>query len=99
MAVALQPGRFPSPSGDRPIVPLEGLLVLLVVAWVVNLASGRAIREPVPGRIQRAVKTGVFSLVWLDVGLVAAVRGPLPALAVAVLWVPAFFLGRWLYST
>jgi len=99
MAVALQPGRFPSPSGDRPIVPLEGLLVLLVVAWVVDLTSGRAIREPIPARIQGAVKTGVFSLVWLDVGLVAAVRGPLPALAVALLWIPAFFLGRWLYST
>ncbi len=99
MAVALQPGRFPSPSGDRPIVPLEGLLVLLVVAWVVALATGRAIREPIPARIQGAVKTGVFSLVWLDVGLVAAVRGPLPALGVALLWLPAYFLGRWLYST
>ena len=99
MAVALQPRRFTSPLGDRPIVPLEGLLVLLVVAWVVNLATGRAIREPIPARMQGAVKTGVFSLVWLDVGLVAAVRGPLPALAVALLWVPAFFLGRWLYST
>jgi 4-hydroxybenzoate polyprenyltransferase len=99
MAVALQPRRFASPLGDRPIVPLEGLLVLLVVAWVVNLATGRAIREPIPARMQGAVKTGVFSLVWLDVGLVAAVRGPLPALAVALLWVPAFFLGRWLYST
>jgi 4-hydroxybenzoate polyprenyltransferase len=99
MAVALQPRRFTSPLGDRPIVPLEGLLVLLVVAWVVNLATGRAIREPIPARMQSAVKTGVFSLVWLDVGLVAAVRGPLPALAVALLWVPAFFLGRWLYST
>ena len=52
-----------------------------------------------PGPDPGAVKTGVFSLVWLDVGLVAAVRGPLPALAVALLWVPAFFLGRWLYST
>ncbi len=99
MAVALQPGRFPSPSGDRPIVPPEGLLVLLVVAWVVNLATGRAIREPIPIRIQSAVKTGVFALVWLDVGLVAAVRGPMPALAVALLWIPAFFLGHWLYST
>ncbi len=99
MAVAMQPGRFPSPSGDRPIVPLEGLLVLLVVAWVVVNATGRAIRDPDPARIQGAVKTGVFSLVWLDVGLVAAVRGPLPALMVALLWIPAYVLGRWLYST
>src|SRR5918998_1027641 len=75
------------------------ILGLMAVSWVVNLATGRAIREPIPSRMQSAVKTGVFSLVWLDVGLVAAVRGPLPALAVALLWVPAFFLGRWLYST
>ena len=26
--------------------------------------------------IQKTVKTGIFSLVWIDVGLVAAVRGP-----------------------
>jgi 4-hydroxybenzoate polyprenyltransferase len=49
--------------------------------------------------IQRAVKTGVLSLVWLDVALVACVRGPIEALAVASLWLPAFLLGRWLYST
>ena len=33
------------------------------------------------------------------IGMVAAVRGPLPALAVAAFWLPAFILGRWLYST
>jgi 4-hydroxybenzoate polyprenyltransferase len=99
LAAALRPRGFPAPAADRPIVPLEGLLVLLLVAWVVNLAAARAIREPVPARLQRAVKTGVLSLVWLDAGVVAAVRGPAPALAVAALWVPAFLLARWLYTT
>lgn len=99
-AVAMQAGRFPMIDGVRPpIVPLEGLLVLLVVAWIVNAATGRALRSPTPSYRQQAVKTGVLALVWLDVGLVAAVRGPAHALAVAALWVPAFLLGKWLYST
>jgi 4-hydroxybenzoate polyprenyltransferase len=95
---AFQARGFPASSG-RPIVPLEGLLVLLIVAGIVNAATGAAVREPVPGRLQAAVKTGVLALVWLNVGIVAAVRGPLVMLAVAVLWVPAFVLGKWLYST
>ncbi|MBV8077945.1 MAG: UbiA family prenyltransferase [Planctomycetaceae bacterium] len=100
LAVALQPRRFPMMSPDRPpILPLEGLLVILLAAWTVNAAGARAVREPTPARFQRAVKTGVLSLVWLNVGLVAAVRGPAPALVVAALWVPAFVLGRWLNST
>ncbi len=99
LAVATQAGRFPGTSGDRPILPPEGLLVLAIVGLIVNRADGLAIVDPRPEAIQRAVKTGVLSLVWLDVGLVAAVRGPGPAMAVASLWVPAFLLGKWLYST
>ncbi|MEO6810760.1 MAG: UbiA family prenyltransferase [Isosphaeraceae bacterium] len=91
--------RFPNPGDNPEIVPLVGLTVLLVTALIVNLAVSRAVRDPVPGRIQKAVKTSVFSLIWLNVGIVAAVRGPLPALAIAALWIPAFVSGRWLYST
>jgi 4-hydroxybenzoate polyprenyltransferase len=99
LVASLQPRRFPTPRTDAPIVAPEGLLVLLIVALVVTLAAARAIRQPIPALVQRAVKTGVFSLVWLNVGVVLAVRGVLPALAVAILWIPAFLLGRWLYST
>jgi 4-hydroxybenzoate polyprenyltransferase len=81
-------------AGDR-----AGLLVLLVVLLLVDLAGAAALRTPDPARVQRAVKTGVLSLVWLNVGVVMTVRGPSAALAVAVLWIPAFLLGRWLYST
>jgi len=73
--------------------------VLILVALVVNLAATRAIYQPVPALIQKTVKTGILALVWIDVGLVAAVRGPQVALAVAAFWVPAYVLGRWLYST
>ena len=91
--------RFPDPSPDRPLIPLEGLLVLGLIAMVVNQAAAAAIRQPTPRSIQKTVKTGILSLVWLNVGLVAAVRGLEPAAIVAALWVPAYLLGRWLYST
>lgn len=88
-----------SAAGSRRDADPIGLFVLAAVGAIVIRAGGRALQDPVPATIQRAVKTGVLALVWLDVGLVAAARGPLPALAVAACWVPAFALGRWLYST
>ena len=79
--------------------PILGLVVWLVLIQVVGRATYRAVRRPVPDQIQRAVKTGVLALVWLDVAVVVTVREPTLGLAVAGLWVPAFFLGRWLYTT
>ncbi len=101
IAAMIRPDRFPSMGSNGSILPSggDGLIVLLAVGSIVNLAGLRAYREPVPRTFQKAVKTGVLSLVWLDVAAVAAVRGPLAALIVAALWVPAFLLGKWLYST
>lgn len=76
-----------------------GEVLLIAVAIIVNRAGLDAYRRPIPQTFQRAVKTGVLSLVWLDVAVVAAARGPAQALIVAALWVPAFLVGRWLYST
>jgi 4-hydroxybenzoate polyprenyltransferase len=98
-AAAMAHRRFPTPAPDRPLIPLEGILVLALVAIALNVAAAGAIREPTPRSVQGLVKTGILSLVWLDIALVAAVRGPQPAAMVAALWVPAFILGRWLYST
>jgi 4-hydroxybenzoate polyprenyltransferase len=81
------------------LIPLEGLLVLGLVALAVNLTAARAIRNPIPQLIQQNVKTGILSLVWLHVGVVASVRGPELAALVVLFWVPAYLLGRWLYST
>lgn len=85
-------------SGDEAGLSI-GLLVLAAVGAIVTVATARGVRVPEPGRLQRAVKTGVLSLVWLNVGLVAATCGPMPAMAVAALWLPAFVLGKWLYTT
>jgi len=98
-AVGCSAARFPGAGNDRPVIPLEGLLVLAVVALSVSLAASRAIERPIPILIQKYIKTGILSLVWLHVGVVAAVRGPELALPIAALWLPAFILGRWLYST
>ncbi|MGO9470501.1 MAG: UbiA family prenyltransferase [Isosphaeraceae bacterium] len=97
--LALQHRRFPIPAPDRPLIPIEGILVLALIALAVNAAASRAIRQPTPELIQKAVKTGILSLIWLNVGLVAAVRGVGPACIIAALWVPAYLLGRWLYTT
>jgi 4-hydroxybenzoate polyprenyltransferase len=99
LGVALSHQRFPYPASHRPLIPLEGILVIALIAAVVNQAAAAAIKQPTPRSIQRTVKTGILSLVWLNVGLVAAVRGIEPAAVVAAFWLPAYLLGRWLYST
>jgi 4-hydroxybenzoate polyprenyltransferase len=97
--VGLQPRRFPLAGQDRPLIPLEGMLIFALVALAVNAAASRAIRAPNPQNIQQAVKTGILSLVWLNTGLVAAVRGVELGLIVAAFWLPAYVLARWLYAT
>ena len=79
--------------------PLIGLVVLIFLIRLVFRVGLRAIQEPIPPVVQRAVKTGVLSLIWIDVALVALVRDPALGCLVAGLWVPAYLLGRWLYST
>ncbi len=98
-SAALGRNRFPDPAPQSIGHLIAGLVVIAVIAFIVNRAGARAVIEPLPRPIQLAVKTGILSLVWLDVGLVAAVRGIGPAAAVAILWLPAYSLGRWLYST
>ena len=90
---------FPNPDAGRPLIPLEGLLVLALVALAVNSSASRTLADPIPRLIQGYIKTSLLALIWLHVGVIAGVRGVEPAALVALLWVPAFILGRWLYST
>ena len=82
-AAAMAHRTISPPAPDRPLIPLEGILVIALIAMVVNQAA--AVGDPAADLaiIQRTVKTGILSLVWLDVGLVAAVRGVEPAAIVA----------------
>jgi 4-hydroxybenzoate polyprenyltransferase len=97
--VTLAHGHFPHSRPDKPLIPLEGLLVLALVALAVNSSASKALAKPIPQLIQKNIKTSLLALVWLHVGVIAGVRGVQPAALVALLWVPAFILGRWLYST
>jgi 4-hydroxybenzoate polyprenyltransferase len=97
--VALGHRHFPHPDPTRPLIPLEGLLVLALAALAVNLSASRILNQPIPRLIQKHIKTSLLALVWLHVGVIAGVRGWEPASLVALVWLPAFIAGRWLYST
>jgi hypothetical protein len=73
------------PHSEPPASTLFGLMILLWVAVVVLSATVRALRDLTPPRVQNAVKTGVLALVWLNVGVVLAVRGTSAVLPVATL--------------
>lgn len=59
----------------------------------------RAWKTPEPATIQNAVRTGILALVWIHVVVLLWNFGPVPALIVALLALPAYTLARWLYTT
>jgi hypothetical protein len=59
----------------------------------------QALLSPAPVRIQAAVKTAIIGIVILDAALVGFAVGPAASCAVALLALPALYLGRWIYST
>lgn len=66
-------------------------------AWVAGPAA-RALADPSPRSVQRAVKRLIFGLVPLD-AVLAAGTGGAAGLAILLLLVPAALLGRRVYST
>ena len=95
IAVATTRGAsLPSPPIGRPIPPLFGQIVLLAISVRILSAGLRAARDPRPSTLQHAVRTGILSLIWIHTGLVAAIRGPIAALLIAGLWIPALIAAR-----
>ena len=74
------------------------LLLVLLMATVLRRCIA-AVTDPVPEKVQAAVKHSILSLIWLDAAIVAAAAGPAYGVAIAVLLLPALVLGRWVYST
>jgi hypothetical protein len=72
--------------------------LLTAFGCYVGSAVIRAIRQPVPRRVQAAVKRALLGLIVLDAVLATAMAG-LAGLVLLVLMLPAYFLGRWVYST
>lgn len=73
---------------------LMGLLGALI-GWRALLG----VIEPVPARVQMAVKQAILSLIVLDASVCFVFRGLEGALPILLLIVPAMWLGRWIYST
>ncbi len=94
-----QAGAFPNPIA-RPLGnAMLGCAALAALGWAVHARSFGALKTPEPEWVRGAVKFGIMSLVWIHVGMLLGVRGFLPALVVALFWIPAAYTGRWIYST
>ena len=93
------PGPFRTRARTRSCKNSWVASALAGLGLAVHLRSFRALQTPEPGLIQRAVKFGIMSLVWIHVGMLLGVRGFVPALVVALFWIPAAYVGRWIYST
>jgi len=89
---------------DR-IVPLlreepgRWTLLMAVLAAMTGFRCLRAVVEPVPYRVQMAVKQCILSLVILDAAACFVVRGIPGAVMVLALLVPTVVLGWWIEST
>jgi hypothetical protein len=74
-------------------------ILLALLMFSVLRRCGAAALDPVPNKVQAAVKHSILSLIWLDAAVVLAVAGPVYGIAIALLLIPALILGRWVYST
>jgi 4-hydroxybenzoate polyprenyltransferase len=71
-----------------------GLIFLVLLAAWLGAPLLAAIGEPAPRRIIGVIKAAVLGIILLDAAFTGAARGLLPGLLVALLFVPAFVLGR-----
>jgi 4-hydroxybenzoate polyprenyltransferase len=81
------------------ISPDRWRLFIVVLATLVAMQCRRAIFEPIPQRIQQAVRASLFSLVLIDASVVVALRSPGYGLVVLSLLVPSIILSRWIPSS
>jgi 4-hydroxybenzoate polyprenyltransferase len=71
----------------------------LLIGLLISRRSVHAILDPVPRRVQQAVKQGIWSLIVIDAAAATAVREPKQCLVILALLLPTMLLGRWVYST
>ncbi len=74
-------------------------LFWVVLAVLIGWRCVMAVIQPVPLRVQAAVKHCILSLIMLDAACCFAVRDMPYAVAILLLLVPTMFLSRWIYST
>lgn len=73
-------------------------LLALIALWL-TVRTLWAVQNPQPRRVQLVVTQAILAVVVLDAAAVFAVAGPVLAIPVLALILPAGWLGRWLYST
>jgi 4-hydroxybenzoate polyprenyltransferase len=74
------------------------LYLLVALGFWIGIPIVHALEQPLPARVQAAVKRCIFGLVLLDTTLAVALAGPI-GLVILLLLLPALYLGRWVYST
>lgn len=72
----------------------HGLPLLALLAFWLSLPLVAALRDPAPGRIIAVIKASVLGIVLFDAAFVAGAYGLVAGVAVALLFVPAYVLGR-----
>jgi 4-hydroxybenzoate polyprenyltransferase len=72
--------------------------LLVGFGFYLGVPIRKAIKRPEPRLVQAAVKQSVLGLIFLDAILATSLAG-VWGLLVAVLYLPARYLGRWIYST
>lgn len=78
----------------------EGWYLLMAILGLHTLVRCLpAVAQPVPERIQLAVRYLILTLVVLDMAACLAFRGVPGALAVLAVFLPAVFLSRWISTT
>lgn len=86
------------PGANRTAV----LLALAIIVLTINRRLAAAVAQPVPERVQPAIRTMLLSIIVLDATLIAHRLGPDGAgyaIATVLLLIPAMFLGRWIRMT
>lgn len=91
-------------AGDQRMLLKPALLwpmLLLLIGFTVIRRCVIAVSQPVPVRVQSAVKGCILTLIMLDAAVCLAARPTEPywAIALVSLLAPTLLLGRWIYST
>jgi hypothetical protein len=74
-------------------------LAMAVLGALIGFRFLRAVIEPVPYRVQAAVKQGILSLVVLNAVVCFLAHGLVGAVVILVFLIPAMVVGLWIYST
>jgi 4-hydroxybenzoate polyprenyltransferase len=72
--------------------------LLVAFGFYLGVPVRRALKRPDPRCVQDAVKRSILGLIILDAILASGLAGAV-GLLIGLLYLPARFLGRWIYST